>query len=166
MIGESWIREQGMQDALLCAALRDRDMEDVPLWQRKFPERDAYMKHWDNLTPMRDGPVNPERREINDLQQMNEEIKRRAKLLGAADTGMTALKPEFIELGVEEMFASDALTLGEWADRVDSVLPRDRLTIEMEIAGPDTRRVTLSAPLDQKPTLLEIQAAWLTKCST
>ena len=30
MIGKSWIREQGMQDALLCSALRDRNMDDVP----------------------------------------------------------------------------------------------------------------------------------------
>ena len=67
---------------------------------------------------------------------------------------------EFLELGVEEMFASDSLTLVEWAERVDSVLPRDRITIEMEISGPDTRRVTLTAPVNQKPTLLEIQTTW------
>jgi tRNA threonylcarbamoyladenosine biosynthesis protein TsaE len=82
------------------------------------------------------------------------------------DAYRMADEDEFIELGVEEMFASEALTLVEWADRVESVLPRDRITIEMEIAGSDTRRVTLTAPLDQKPTLLEIQATWLTKCST
>jgi epoxyqueuosine reductase QueG len=101
MKGKSWIREQGMQDALLCAALRDRGMKDVPLWQRKFPERDAMMAHWDSLTPVRDGPVKPEPVEVTDLAAMNEEIKRRAIELGAADAGMTALKPEFIELGVD-----------------------------------------------------------------
>jgi tRNA threonylcarbamoyladenosine biosynthesis protein TsaE len=67
---------------------------------------------------------------------------------------------EFIELGVEEMFASNSLTLVEWADRVESVLPRDRITIEMEIDGPHSRRVTITAPVDQKPTLLAIQADW------
>ena len=36
MIGKSRIREQGMQDALLCGALRDREMDDIPLWQREF----------------------------------------------------------------------------------------------------------------------------------
>ena len=101
MIGKSWIREQGMQDALLCASLRDRNMSDVPLWQRKFPERDAMMKHWDSLTPFRDGQVNPEQLKVTDTNAMNAEIKRRAAALGAADTGMTALKPEFIELGVD-----------------------------------------------------------------
>ena len=101
MIGTSWIREQGMQDALLVDALRKRGMDDVPLWQRKFPKRDAAMKHWNDLTPRRDGPVNPEQVEVRDLAVMNEDIKRRAKEIGADDVGMTALRPEFIELGVD-----------------------------------------------------------------
>ena len=94
MIGTSWIREQGMQDALLVDALRKRGMDDVPLWQRKFPKRDAAMKHWNDLTPRRDGPVNPEQVEVRDLAVMNEDM-------GADDVGMTALRPEFIELGVD-----------------------------------------------------------------
>ncbi len=101
MIGKSWIREQGMQDALLCASLRDRNMTDVPLWQRKFPARDAMMAHWDSLTPYRDGPVAPEKSKITDPQELSDLIKKKAAELGASDTGMTALKPEFIELGVE-----------------------------------------------------------------
>ena len=99
--GTSWIREQGMQDALLCAALRDRGMDDVPLWQRPFPERDAAMKHWNDLVPLRDGPVAPERVEVADAAAMADDIKARARALGAADVGMTALRPEFVELGVE-----------------------------------------------------------------
>ena len=101
MIGTSWIREQGMQDALLVEALRVREMEDVPLWQRAFPERQAAMDHWNSLTPLRDGPVNPEQTEVSDPAEMSTEIKRRGRELGAADVGMTALKPEFIELGVD-----------------------------------------------------------------
>jgi hypothetical protein len=76
-------------------------MDDVPLWQRKFPARDAMMAHWDSLTPMRDGPVSPEKSAITDPQELNELIKKKAAELGASDTGMTALKPEFIELGVD-----------------------------------------------------------------
>ncbi len=101
MIGSSWIREQGMQDALLCASLRDRGMDDVPLWQHRFPERDAAMQHWNDLTPLRDGPVNPQTVPVTDPAAMSADIKARAAALGAADTGMTALKPEFIELGVD-----------------------------------------------------------------
>ncbi len=101
MIGTSWIREQGLQDALLAEALRRRGMDDVPLWTRSFPERDAAMEHWNDLVPKRDGPVKPERIEVTDAEAMSADIKRRATKLGAADTGMTALKPEFIELGVD-----------------------------------------------------------------
>ena len=101
MIGTSWIREQGLQDALLVESLRQRDMQDVPLWKRSFPERDAAMKHWSDLTPLRDGPVNPNRIEVTDQAAMGEEVKRRARAAGADDVGITALRPEFIELGVD-----------------------------------------------------------------
>lgn len=101
MIGTSWIREQGLQDALLVELLRQRDMRDVPLWRRSFPERDAAMKHWSDLTPLRDGPVNPKQIEVTDTAAMAEHMKRRALAAGADDVGMTALRPEFIELGVD-----------------------------------------------------------------
>ena len=102
MKGTSWIREQGMQDALLCAALRDREMDDVPLWQHPFPERDAAMKHWNDLVPRRDGPVAPERGGGRRRgPRWRKRSSARARALGAADVGMTALKPEFVELGVE-----------------------------------------------------------------
>ena len=101
MIGKSWIREQGMQDALLTAAMRDRNLEDVPLWRHPFPARDAMMVHWNDLTPMRDGPVAGQKSSITDPRELNSLIKKKAEDLGAADTGMTALKPEFIELGVD-----------------------------------------------------------------
>jgi len=101
MIGTSWIREHGLQDALLVEALRQRGLDDVPLWTRKFPERDAAIQHWNDLTPLRDGPVSPERVAVPDPAAMSADIKGRAAALGAADTGMTALRPEFIELGVE-----------------------------------------------------------------
>ena len=101
MIGKSWIREQGMQDALLCASLRDREMTEIPIWQRKFPAREAMMSHWNDLVPLRDGPVRPDKVDIQDPELMSNLIKKKAAELGSADTGMTALKPEFIELGVE-----------------------------------------------------------------
>jgi len=37
MIGKSWIREQSMQDALQCAAMRDRKLEDVALLPSNVP---------------------------------------------------------------------------------------------------------------------------------
>lgn len=101
MIGTSWIREQGLQDALLVESLRRMDMQEVPLWRRKFPERDACMKHWTDLAALRDGPVNPKRVDATDTATMAADVKRRARAAGADDVGMTALRPEFIELGVD-----------------------------------------------------------------
>ena len=101
MIGTSWIREQGMQDALLCRSLRNLGMDDVPLWKRSFPQRDAAMKHWNDLTPQRDGPVNPDPVKVADPAAMSEAIKQFCRGLGAAAVGMTALRPDFIEPGVD-----------------------------------------------------------------
>lgn len=50
---------------------------------------------------------------------------------------------EFFELGVEELLASDALVMIEWADRVRSSLPEDRLELTLEVAGPCQRTVAI-----------------------
>ncbi len=50
---------------------------------------------------------------------------------------------EFFELGVEELIEGDALVMIEWADRVRSSLPDDRLELILEVAGPSERRVTI-----------------------
>ena len=81
------------------------------------------------------------------------------------DAYRIADEDEFLELGVEEMFTSSGLTMVEWADRVDAVLPRERITIELEITGPISRHVTITAPRDQKSTLLAIEAAWQAELS-
>ena len=47
---------------------------------------------------------------------------------------------EFLALGPEEFFESDALVLIEWADRVLSCLPKDRVEIYIEVTGPHSRR--------------------------
>ena len=50
---------------------------------------------------------------------------------------------EFLELGPDEYFESDALCFIEWADRVDHLLPSVRLEIAIEVNGPTRRRFTL-----------------------
>jgi tRNA threonylcarbamoyladenosine biosynthesis protein TsaE len=52
---------------------------------------------------------------------------------------------EFLELGADELFESNGLSLVEWADRVDDCLPADRLTIRLEETGLTSRRFRLSA---------------------
>lgn len=109
MIGKSWIREQGLQDPLLVEALRQRGWDDVPLWkdgkhsgeEEMVKRRDDAVRHWNDVRPLRDGPVTPNRVEVTDKAAMTAEIKRRALENGGDDVGITALKPEFIELGVD-----------------------------------------------------------------
>jgi epoxyqueuosine reductase len=125
MKGKAWIREHGLQDALLVDALRQRGMDDVPQW-RRFPARDAHMHHWNELAPMRDGPVGLEQIQMPPAD-MSDEIKRRARALGAFDVGMTSLRPEFVELGVEldyknviaVIFHEDYAKSGQGADAVE-----------------------------------------------
>ena len=47
---------------------------------------------------------------------------------------------EFADLGVHEYFASDGVCLVEWADKVPTCLPRERLEIRITIIGEESRR--------------------------
>jgi tRNA threonylcarbamoyladenosine biosynthesis protein TsaE len=49
------------------------------------------------------------------------------------------------DLGYREIFYGDGVAVVEWADRVPSLLPGDRLDAALEIAATDARRVTLTA---------------------
>jgi tRNA threonylcarbamoyladenosine biosynthesis protein TsaE len=50
---------------------------------------------------------------------------------------------EFLELGVEEFFESDGITLIEWADRVAACLPEDHLQLKIEVIGENSREFCL-----------------------
>ncbi|MBX9791190.1 MAG: tRNA (adenosine(37)-N6)-threonylcarbamoyltransferase complex ATPase subunit type 1 TsaE [Pirellulales bacterium] len=52
---------------------------------------------------------------------------------------------ELWELGIEEMFAAEAITLIEWADRVADALPAEYLEVRIEVTGDTSRRFTLRA---------------------
>ncbi len=47
---------------------------------------------------------------------------------------------EFLELGPEEYFESDGLTLIEWADRVERCLPDERIEIRIDVTGEQSRQ--------------------------
>jgi tRNA threonylcarbamoyladenosine biosynthesis protein TsaE len=67
---------------------------------------------------------------------------------------------EFLELGVEEMFESTGLTLVEWADRVEEVLPLKRLTVDLQIHGSDERLARIEGPEEYRPIISRLQEAW------
>ena len=50
---------------------------------------------------------------------------------------------EFRELGPEEFFESDGLTIVEWADKVADCLPDERFEIDIEVTGATARRFTV-----------------------
>jgi tRNA threonylcarbamoyladenosine biosynthesis protein TsaE len=52
---------------------------------------------------------------------------------------------EFLELGADDYLNGDGVCLIEWSNRVDEVLPRDRLTLEIEIVGEQSRVITIHA---------------------
>ncbi len=52
---------------------------------------------------------------------------------------------EFDALGPDEYFEGDGLTLIEWADRVAGSLPRDRIEIDIEVTGTQSRRFRIRA---------------------
>lgn len=59
------------------------------------------------------------------------------------DTYRIADEDEFVELGVDELFADPtAWTLVEWADRVTAMMPPGTLWIEIKIDDDDRRRLT------------------------
>lgn len=65
---------------------------------------------------------------------------------------------EFLRLGVEEYFSQPVLTLVEWGDRVERVLPLDHWRINIDLAANDRRHITITAPGDQSDVLAELQA--------
>jgi tRNA threonylcarbamoyladenosine biosynthesis protein TsaE len=61
---------------------------------------------------------------------------------------------EFLELGPEEYFESDALVLVEWADRVPGCLPADRVEIRIEITGQESRRFEVTGVGTRSPEII------------
>ena len=56
---------------------------------------------------------------------------------------------EFLDLGPEEYFESDGITFVEWADRVADCLPADRIEIQCEATGENSRTFVISATSPQ-----------------
>ena len=52
---------------------------------------------------------------------------------------------EFLDLGPEEYFEAEGLTLIEWADRVEACLPPERIEIRVDVTGPQSRRFEVVA---------------------
>jgi tRNA threonylcarbamoyladenosine biosynthesis protein TsaE len=62
---------------------------------------------------------------------------------------------EFLEIGVDEMFAGDGITLVEWGERVRDCLPPDRVDIQIEVLGDSERSFGVTVKGDCSPALCE-----------
>jgi len=51
---------------------------------------------------------------------------------------------DLADLGYEELFEPDGVTVVEWAERAETLLPERRLDVALEHAGDDRRRVTFT----------------------
>ncbi len=66
---------------------------------------------------------------------------------------------EFRELGPEEFFESDGLTIIEWADKVAHCLPEERLEIAFDVTGETSRRfVVQGIGTRQQATVARLQS--------
>lgn len=52
---------------------------------------------------------------------------------------------EFVDLGLDELFSSDAITIIEWANLVENELPRRRLQITLQPVSEHSRALTATA---------------------
>lgn len=68
---------------------------------------------------------------------------------------------EFLQLGVDEYFDSDAIVLIEWAERVTACLPPERLEIYVEVAGQSARTFRIAALGSRHLAVVEQLAAQL-----
>ncbi len=70
---------------------------------------------------------------------------------------------EFLQLGPEEYFESDGITLLEWADRVIDCLPPERLEIHIEVVDNTSREFRFHARGDGLPSVLQALKARLSE---
>ncbi len=101
MKGIADVRVQGAAEPILGRLLREHGLDEPPLWKSRPPETRARMARWKELGEVRDGPINPVRTEIADLQKTTDDLKRMALELGASVVGCAELRPIMIAKGVD-----------------------------------------------------------------
>jgi len=67
---------------------------------------------------------------------------------------------EFLDLGPDEYFEGDGVTLIEWADRVQGALPEDRVDVHLTVTGETSRRFEIRATSDRYAAVIERLDAW------
>ena len=78
-----------------------------------------------------------------------------ARTLIHMDAYRIADDDEFLQLGVDEYFDSDAIVLIEWAERVADCLPAEHLEIEIAVTGQTQRTFDIRAVGDSLTSVVE-----------
>lgn len=99
--GPVWRREQGLKDALLREMLRERGLEKVPVFGNETQEIHQTKQNTYAFGDRRRGPVAPEKTHLDDPVAMAEKIKEIGKAAGADLVGITKLRPNMVDLGVD-----------------------------------------------------------------
>ncbi|MBN2294631.1 MAG: tRNA (adenosine(37)-N6)-threonylcarbamoyltransferase complex ATPase subunit type 1 TsaE [Pirellulales bacterium] len=80
------------------------------------------------------------------------------------DAYRLADEDEFLQLGPEEYFDGEGLTLVEWADRVEICMPRNRIEIHIKVTGETTREFQVIAKGRGFEAVMEELEASLREC--
>jgi tRNA threonylcarbamoyladenosine biosynthesis protein TsaE len=70
---------------------------------------------------------------------------------------------EFLDLGPDEYFDSEGISLVEWADRVAHLLPPERIEITLDVTGEHQRRITLAGTTPATEALVDRLAVVLSQ---
>ena len=60
------------------------------------------------------------------------------------DAYRTESLTELLDLGLDEMFSGDGVTVVEWADKLTSLLPRHTVHVHIEGVGDEPRTITMT----------------------
>jgi tRNA threonylcarbamoyladenosine biosynthesis protein TsaE len=62
------------------------------------------------------------------------------------DAYRTASLTELLDLGIEELFDGDGVTVVEWADKLEPLLPARTVRVHIDGVGDEPRRITIRRP--------------------
>jgi hypothetical protein len=140
MRGTTPRRERGMADPVLASMVRATGVKNTRHYLAATPKIQAYRDRWVELAPFRDGPVNPQRFEVNDPAEMTKQIKFKATDLGADMVGVCRLQPHMIDLGADVPHEFVMLSLFAPARRILSSVRRC-VPVQREISSGDVQSV-------------------------
>jgi tRNA threonylcarbamoyladenosine biosynthesis protein TsaE len=70
---------------------------------------------------------------------------------------------DVVELGFEEYFYGDGVSIAEWSERLTELLPQDSLTLLFEYAGDNRRQITITSSGLKSDLVIEQLSSRLSK---